>query len=304
MLFGLLVQTACQGSSPASDRVFSRSQSSILGGDSLLQAPTAAQRIRLTVESSSTPGPGPGFYTYTYIVTSECQSDEGVTRFGVARVPRPHSSTAPFQWEMFYGYQSEDSAVVWAVTDTLTPPPPGWGDNLYPSPYEIQACSTKTYSFVSRRPPTTVTFYAQGFDTLAPAGTYSMGEAGGDDYPTLFSVGVSGDAVGPDIQSVVGVESSESPTRVELRGPSPNPSGGLSSLYFYLGSSAKVELRVYDVHGRLVRELINGQRPLGYHVVTWNGTTESGTAVAAGVYLYRLTVGGKVAGERKVVLVR
>ncbi len=60
---------------------------------------------------------------------------------------------------------------------------------------------------------------------------------------------------------------------------------------------------VYSPAGRLVRTLYDAEAAAGDHVVYWDGTDDSGAAVAAGVYLCRLAVGNEWR-SRKIVLVR
>ena len=49
-----------------------------------------------------------------------------------------------------------------------------------------------------------------------------------------------------------------------------------------------MSLRIYDVGGRLVRTLFDGQQAAGQKMVTWDGRDERGRSVASGVYFYRL----------------
>jgi flagellar hook assembly protein FlgD len=64
-----------------------------------------------------------------------------------------------------------------------------------------------------------------------------------------------------------------------------------------------VELRIYDLAGRLVRTLVDGPRAAGVNQVTWDGTDARGRAVASGTYYARLIAGEQVQ-VRPLVLVR
>mgnify|MGYP000974098669 CR=1 FL=1 len=64
-----------------------------------------------------------------------------------------------------------------------------------------------------------------------------------------------------------------------------------------------VSLRVYDLLGREVAVLTEGERSAGRHEAVWDGRDASGRAVSSGVYLYRLEAGGQ-AGMGKMTLVR
>ncbi len=62
--------------------------------------------------------------------------------------------------------------------------------------------------------------------------------------------------------------------------------------------AAQVSLRVYDVLGRRVRRLWEGSLGAGGHRFVWDGRDEAGKAVAAGVYVYQVTVDGQVAAKK------
>ena len=76
----------------------------------------------------------------------------------------------------------------------------------------------------------------------------------------------------------------------------PNPFRATTSIAFNLPQNGNVRLTIYDVAGRLVRRLIDGQSlPAGTHEARWQGDDEVGRAAAPGVYYYRLE-----AGERSI----
>ena len=75
----------------------------------------------------------------------------------------------------------------------------------------------------------------------------------------------------------------------------PNPANPQSKLVYVLpqsgGASYGVKLWIYDVNGRLVRKLVDGNLPAGPHVAVWNGTDDAGRGVASGHYYARLDAG-------------
>jgi len=83
----------------------------------------------------------------------------------------------------------------------------------------------------------------------------------------------------------------------------PNPFNPMTIIDFALPNPAWVKLTVYNVLGQQVRLLADGEFPAGAHEVTWNGSDDSGQPVSSGVYLYRLSAGGK-ALTRKMVLMK
>ena len=65
----------------------------------------------------------------------------------------------------------------------------------------------------------------------------------------------------------------------------------------------RADLRLYDVQGRLVRELVSEVRPGGLHEARWDGYDNSGRAVASGTYFARLRFGDQ-SRVKSLVLVR
>jgi flagellar hook assembly protein FlgD len=66
---------------------------------------------------------------------------------------------------------------------------------------------------------------------------------------------------------------------------------------------AQVNLRVFDVTGRLVRTLVNERRAAGYYWEPWDLTNDGGRTVAPGVYFCRMEA-GNFRDTKKLVLLR
>lgn len=71
----------------------------------------------------------------------------------------------------------------------------------------------------------------------------------------------------------------------------PNPFNPSTEISFNLPVRGEVHLEIYNLLGQNVRTLLNGTFEVGSHTVTWDGRADNGTAVASGVYLYRLQSG-------------
>ena len=76
------------------------------------------------------------------------------------------------------------------------------------------------------------------------------------------------------------------PEEFTLQQPYPNPFNPSTVLSFELREAGLVKLTVYDITGREVAKLVNGQMPAGAHSVTFNGSD-----LASGVYMVRLEAG-------------
>ena len=83
----------------------------------------------------------------------------------------------------------------------------------------------------------------------------------------------------------------------------PNPFNPATSIRFTNPRAGRVKVAVYDVQGRLLRLLQDGDLPAGRHEVRWDGYTGDGARVGSGVYFARMTAGAETAGA-KLVLVK
>jgi hypothetical protein len=74
-----------------------------------------------------------------------------------------------------------------------------------------------------------------------------------------------------------------------LEAPAPNPSRGSAvAIRFGLARADQVDLRIFDVTGRMVKTLASGSFAAGPHAMAWDGTDDSGARVQQGIYFYRL----------------
>jgi len=87
-----------------------------------------------------------------------------------------------------------------------------------------------------------------------------------------------------------------------LHGSRPNPFVGTTEVRFSLARPGHVTLGVFDVRGRLVKQLASGDRRAGEHVLRWDGCDNKGRRVSAGLYLYRLDASGTTYTNRVVRL--
>ena len=82
---------------------------------------------------------------------------------------------------------------------------------------------------------------------------------------------------------------------LELAGE--NPAHESAALAFTLPAAGRVQLLIFDVEGRRVATLVDGERPAGRFQARWNGRSDGGASARAGVYFARLRT---LAGQRVV----
>ena len=68
----------------------------------------------------------------------------------------------------------------------------------------------------------------------------------------------------------------------------PNPFNATTSIEFSLNKADDVTLSIYDILGRKINTLHDGQLQAGTHNIIWNGANRTGEPVSSGVYFYRL----------------
>jgi uncharacterized membrane protein len=82
-----------------------------------------------------------------------------------------------------------------------------------------------------------------------------------------------------------------------------NPARGATTLMLNVPESSRASLEVYDITGRLVRQVLDGTVLAGEHEVQWDGKDTSGRKVAPGAYIIRLSAGDR-SETKKVIQVR
>jgi hypothetical protein len=132
-----------------------------------------------------------------------------------------------------------------------------------------------------------------------------------DDNICLSVTGIVGDqefegtdcirGISPPQYPVDDGDMEESPRAVSL-GAHPNPFNPTVRIVYSVPASGRVLIQVWDISGRLVRTLENRQMAAGTYRTEWNGMNDSGAAVASGVYFCRLSVGGRFATQKLMLL--
>ncbi len=150
---------------------------------------------------------------------------------------------------------------------------------------------------------TTVTRYETG---CGPGGTVELWTINGGTHSPLlsstFSLQVAENLLAHPKPAVLGADNPP-PARL-LFTSSPNPFPGATRITYRADTPSRVNLTIFDTTGGRVRSLLRDHRAAeGEHVVSWDGTGDSGARLAAGVYFARIGINGTHA-VRKLVLAR
>jgi parallel beta-helix repeat protein len=140
----------------------------------------------------------------------------------------------------------------------------------------------------------TYTFYIANLATweVWDNSGFEFEKLAGDEAPAHYrGWALLGWTMGPDLGIVL-------PTEYNLHANFPNPFNPTTTLTYDLPESGYVQLSVYDVTGREVARLVDGQKEAGYHQATF-----SGEHLASGVYfaLFKVNNFSKV---QKMLLVK
>jgi photosystem II stability/assembly factor-like uncharacterized protein len=87
------------------------------------------------------------------------------------------------------------------------------------------------------------------------------------------------------------------PAKYSLSQNYPNPFNAMTKINYSLPKPGKVTIKLYDVLGRLVKELVNEFKDAGYYSVTFDAGN-----LASGVYFYRLEAGEFISSKKMVVV--
>ncbi|MDR9410890.1 MAG: T9SS type A sorting domain-containing protein, partial [Balneolaceae bacterium] len=94
------------------------------------------------------------------------------------------------------------------------------------------------------------------------------------------------------------VEMADTPREFGIEQNYPNPFNPTTTINYDIPEATNVSIKVYDITGREVAELVNAKKSAGSHTVDWNAEQ-----FATGVYLYRITAGDFTA-VRKLTLIK
>ena len=82
----------------------------------------------------------------------------------------------------------------------------------------------------------------------------------------------------------------------------PNPFNPSTTIEYTLPKSGDVELKIFDINGKLVRTLENSFKETGYYKTVWDSKNETGQVVASGAYIYQVRSGNTAISKKMIYL--
>ncbi len=125
----------------------------------------------------------------------------------------------------------------------------------------------------------TETRYAYNDDTVNPGETYTY---------RLSDVNTNGEV---NELATVAVEVVYIPTTTQLLPAYPNPFNPSTTIRYDLAKDGYVNIAIYDILGKQVRSLYNGEQTIGSFDLQWNGLDEQGSQVSSGIFFVRMQCG-------------
>lgn len=160
-----------------------------------------------------------------------------------------------------------------------------WTDSL-----PGQQWSVKTRAYSSSNTPLTGVLEVTSPASASIQGDVKIGPDGRIYYAWLDGrTDINNGRIYAKIASLTGITSvhkDETPGTFSLSQNYPNPFNPSTTLAYDLPIPAQVSLRVYDVLGRELHELVGTQQEPGHHQVTFDAA-----GLSSGIYVYRLTAG-------------
>jgi hypothetical protein len=98
---------------------------------------------------------------------------------------------------------------------------------------------------------------------------------------------------------IVEVEINNIPTQISLEQNYPNPFNPTTTIKFGIPEAGVVDLRVYNILGEEVAQLVNKELQPGDHSVTFGGNN-----LSSGLYIYRINVEGKFSSVKKMLMMK
>lgn len=84
--------------------------------------------------------------------------------------------------------------------------------------------------------------------------------------------------------------------------PYPNPASGESMIPFYLREGGDIRIDIFNVQGRRIRTFKPLSFRAGLHQIKWNGRSDQGHPVPAGIYIVRLKTAYNISSAKLIML--
>ena len=92
------------------------------------------------------------------------------------------------------------------------------------------------------------------------------------------------------------------PEQYALHQNYPNPFNPVTKIRYELPENANVSIRIFDINGKVVKNINQGNQNPGKRYVLWDATNQAGESVSAGMYLYMIEAGDYISVKKMLFL--
>ncbi len=92
------------------------------------------------------------------------------------------------------------------------------------------------------------------------------------------------------------------PDKTLLHTNFPNPFNPITRLRYDLPIDSQVDISVFDLHGRIVKTLVNSVQTAGFKTVKWDATDTNNKPVSAGLYFYTIQTNNFTETKKMILL--
>lgn len=82
----------------------------------------------------------------------------------------------------------------------------------------------------------------------------------------------------------------------------PNPFNPTTTIKYDLPRSGNVEIKIYNITGRLVKTFQKSHQNSGLHEVIWDGKNDYGNKVASGFYIYQARFEKNIVSKKMLII--
>ncbi len=129
-------------------------------------------------------------------------------------------------------------------------------------------------------------------DTFAIVGAYNDDDNGEN----------SGSAYIYDFSNLTSIDDKIIPSRKYNLSNYPNPFNPETTISFTVTQKRNLNLSIYNIKGKIVKTLYNGNINCGEHQIIWNGNNEKNESVSSGIYLYKFEADDFVITKKMILL--
>ncbi len=169
-----------------------------------------------------------------------------------------------------------------------------WDSNFYAVNYKIQLSTdmgfgTLTYDTVVANTPFVIRQGVLGYNTKYYWRLKAYNSMGESPWSTVFNFTV--------MPVSINIIAGEIPAEYKLFGNYPNPFNAQTKFRFQIPKNGFVKLKVFDISGKEIESLVNGNFNAGVYEINWNAGN-----LSSGVYFYSIEAEGFKDVKKAVIL--